>query len=174
MSPNALLEALPLEAGLLRLRWLREADLPDFLAYRRDPEVARYQGWSAMDEAAALAFLREVAAPSGWPLGEWIQIGIARRHDDALVGDIGLLREAPDQVQLGISLARSAQGQGWARAALLTLREALGAKQLRAISDARNAASLRLFTALGFVETGREAVEVKGEPCIDVTLVWTA
>ena len=49
-----------------------------------------------------------------------------------------------------------------------------GPVRQRAVSDARNAPNLRLFTALGFVETVREAVEVKGEPCIDVTLLWHA
>lgn len=165
---------LPVPAGPVRLRALREADLPHFLAYRSDPEVARFQGWSPMDADAARDFLREVAAPGPWPLGAWLQIGIARTDDDGLVGDIGLLHEAPGQVQIGISLARHAQGRGWARAALLALREALDVPRLRAVSDARNAPSLRLFTALGFVEMGREAVEVKGERCIDLTLVWRA
>ena len=62
MPPRALFTCLPLDLGRLRLRWLREGDLPEFLAYRSDPEVARFQGWAPMDEAAARAFLREVAA----------------------------------------------------------------------------------------------------------------
>lgn len=172
MPPHPLFTRLPLEAGPVRLRTLRESDLPEFLAYRSDADVARFQGWSPMDENAALAFLREVASPSTWRVGEWQQIGIARAVDDRLVGDIGLLLETPQQVQLGISLARHAQGQGWARAALEALRSALGAQRLRAIADARNLASLRLFEAMGFGETGREAVEIKGERCTDVTLVW--
>lgn len=174
MTPSTLLERLPLDAGAVRLRLLRETDLHAFLAYRCDPEVARYQGWSVMDETAALAFLRDTATPVAWTVGEWLQIGLADARDDRLLGDLGLLLEAPEQVQLGISLARRAQGRGLARAALLALRSALGARTLRAISDARNTASLRLFTGLGFIETGREAVEVKGEWCTDVTLVWTA
>lgn len=165
---------LPLPAGPVRVRLLREDDLPAFLAYRSDPAVARFQGWAPMDATAAHDFLREVAVPGPWPLGGWLQIGIARVDDDRLVGDIGLQHEAPGQVQLGISLAREAQGRGWARAALGALREALGVVRLRAVCDARNTQSLRLFAALGFVETGREAVEVKGERCTDVSLAWTA
>jgi RimJ/RimL family protein N-acetyltransferase len=34
------------EARRLVLRRLREADLEALVAYRADPEVARYQGWS--------------------------------------------------------------------------------------------------------------------------------
>ncbi len=34
----------PVSVGPVRLRALREADLPDFLAYRSDFEVARFQG----------------------------------------------------------------------------------------------------------------------------------
>lgn len=170
------LDALPLDAGAVRLRRLREADLADFLAYRSDAEVARYQGWAPMDEAAALAFLRAVAAPldgpaQAWAVGEWLQIGIARADDDRLVGDVGLQLETPTQVQLGISLARAAQGRGWARAALIALRGALQAETLHAVCDARNTSSLRLFSGLGFVEAGRERVEVKGEACVDVSLI---
>lgn len=161
---------LPLDAGPVKLRLLRSTDLEPFLAYRSDPDVARYQGWRAMDREAALGFLREVEAPGPWQVGEWQQIAIARTADDVLVGDIGLLREEAQQVQLGISLARDAQGQGRASAALQALIGALPGVRLRAISDARNAASLRLFTRLGFAELGREAVVVKGEACTDVIL----
>lgn len=161
---------LPLPAGPVHLRHLRLADLDAFLAYRSDPVVARFQGWAPMDRNSALDFLREVAAPSAWPLGAWQQLGIADPSDDRLVGDIGLLRETRTQLQIGISLARAAQGRGWARAVLGALADALPAQRLRAIADARNAPSLRLFAALGFRETGREDVVVKGEACVDVVM----
>ncbi len=35
----------PLETDRLILRQFRDTDLDEFLAYRSDPRVARYQGW---------------------------------------------------------------------------------------------------------------------------------
>lgn len=171
--PHPLLARLPIAAGPVGLRALRADDIDDFLAYRGDPEVARFQGWQAMDRAAALAFLEE-ALPDPWQTGDWAQIGIACAADDRLVGDIGLLREGPAQAQLGFSLARSAQGRGWARAAVQAcidgLLTPLGMTRLRGITDARNAPSLRLLLALGFTPTSREDSVFRGEACTEITL----
>ena len=38
-----------------RLRRFAEADLPTFIAYRNDPDVARYQNWEGISEAEAVA-----------------------------------------------------------------------------------------------------------------------
>jgi aminoglycoside 6'-N-acetyltransferase len=172
-AEHPLLARLPIAAGAVRLRALRTEDVDDFIAYRSDPEVARYQGWQPMDDEAALAFLQEVA-PSPWREGDWVQIGIARADDDRLLGDIGLLREGPEQVQLGFSLARGAQGRGWAQAAVRAcidgLLVPLGMTRLRGITDARNAASLRLLSRLGFLPITRENVVFRGEACTEVTL----
>jgi aminoglycoside 6'-N-acetyltransferase len=170
---HPLLVRLPIPAGDVGLRALRAEDLDHFLAYRSDPEVARYQSWQPMDRAAATAYLLD-AAPPPWQEGDWAQIGIARSSDDRLVGDIGLLREGPAQVQWGFSLARGAQGRGWARAAVRACIDGLllplGMTRLRGITDARNVASLRLLSALGFVQAGSEEVLFRGERCTEVTL----
>ena len=39
----------PLAAGPVRLRRLAMAEVPAVVAYRRLPEVARYQGWGVVD-----------------------------------------------------------------------------------------------------------------------------
>jgi aminoglycoside 6'-N-acetyltransferase len=173
---HPLLARLPVAAGAVCLRALRAADIDDFLAYRSDPEVARYQGWQSMDLEAALAFLQDAALPP-WREGDWAQIGIARADDDGLVGDIGLLREGPAQVQLGFSLARAAQGRGWAQAAVGAcidgLLVPLGMTRLRGITDARNGASLRLLWRLGFLQTSSEDLVFRGEPCTEITLERT-
>jgi aminoglycoside 6'-N-acetyltransferase len=178
---HPLLARLPVHAGPVRLRALRAADIHDFQAYRSDPAVARFQGWQPMDRDAALAFLRH-AAPPPFNVGDWAQIGIARTDnendsdsdDDQLVGDIGLLREGLTQVQIGFSLARSAQGRGWAFAAVGAcideLLLPLGLTRLRGITDSRNAASLRLLSRLGFVQTSSEEQVFRGEPCTEITL----
>jgi aminoglycoside 6'-N-acetyltransferase len=172
-TDHPLLARLPVAAGAVCLRALRTGDVDDFLAYRSDLEVARYQGWQPMDRDAALVFLHD-AAPSPWREGDWAQIGIARAEDDGLVGDIGLLREGPAQVQLGFSIARAAQGRGWAHAAVRACIDGLllplGMTRLRGITDVRNAASLRLLSRLGFLQTSSEDLVFRGEACTEVTL----
>ena len=86
--------------------------------------------------------------------GEWSQIAIVA---DGLVGDIGLcLDDASHEVEIGITLARGAQGLGYARRAVrlavhLVWRDS-SAQCIRAITDARNAAALILLERSGFRE----------------------
>jgi len=50
-----------LRTARLRLREMRAADLPAFVAYRQDPEVARYQGWDesfSLDDSASAKIRR--------------------------------------------------------------------------------------------------------------------
>lgn len=173
VTHHPLLARLPINAGAVKLRALGADDLDDFLAYRSDPQVARFQGWQPMDRELALAFLED-AAPQPWGLGVWAQIGIARARDDRLVGDIGLLRESDTQVQIGFSLNRCAQGQGWAQAAVSACMSALlvplDIQTVRGITDSRNAASWRLLLRLGFTEGSRECVLVRGEVCTDIEM----
>ena len=101
------------------LRRLRHSDFGAFQAYRRIPELGRYQGWSPMSESEALAFLGEMEATPLFQPGQWVQLGIADPHTDALVGDIGLHLSGDSQTgEVGFTLAPSAQGRGVASAAV--------------------------------------------------------
>ena len=145
----------------LVLRALAPADLSAFVAYRSDPLVARYQGWEApySREDAELLFSGANADLPPVP-GEWRQVGIARRADGELLGDCAYLlgAEGPE-AEIGVTLARAHQGQGYAQEALSalfgTLRETLGMRRLIARCDPRNEPVLRLFSRLGFVEDSR-------------------
>jgi RimJ/RimL family protein N-acetyltransferase len=83
----ALFDHLPLSSQRVRLRRLRASDFRAFHAYRSDPDVARYQGWSPMSEDEAMTFLRENGRNAELEPGEWAQIGIASLDDDRLIGD---------------------------------------------------------------------------------------
>ena len=97
------------------LRRLHPRDLAAFQAYRSIPEVGRYQGWSPMSDADALAFLDEMHRAPLFTPGQWIQLGIAEPEADALVGDIGLhLSEDGASGEVGFTLQPSAQGRGLA------------------------------------------------------------
>jgi hypothetical protein len=58
-------DPLPRFGAGIALRRLSVSDLAAFQAYRSDPELGRYQGWSPMSEPEARAFLEEM---NGVPL----------------------------------------------------------------------------------------------------------
>jgi len=164
--------ALPREGERVSLRRLTPADLGDFQAYRQDAQVGSYQGWTAQSDPRALAFLDEMSkAPFTLAPGEWLQLGIAERAGERLIGDIGLCRRSGAEVEIGFSLAASAQGQGLAGEALRLLLQLLfGQFELQrviAVTDARNSAALRLLQRLGArLERSEEAV-FRGEACVE-------
>jgi [ribosomal protein S5]-alanine N-acetyltransferase len=159
-------------AGIV-LRRLSIADLAAFQAYRSDAELGRYQGWSPMPDAQALAFLAEMGEAALFRPGEWAQIGIAQPHQPDLIGDIGLyLAEDARHAEIGFTLARPAHGRGLATAAV---REALGlvfqctsVERVLGITDARNQASIALLERVGMRRQETRDAIFRGEPCLEV------
>jgi RimJ/RimL family protein N-acetyltransferase len=144
-----------IETERLRLRRFADADLPAFIAYRNDPDIARYQSWEAITKAEAIAFiLEQKTAPVGVP-GEGIQIAIERKDNGRMIGDcyFNVMEDDPRQAEIGYTLTREAQGQGFATeavAALLTWAFAtFDLHRVVAIVDVRNTASVALHERLG-------------------------
>ena len=72
----------------LMLRRFTTADMDAFVAYRADPEVARYQGWEAgFSRAQGEEFLEWVKSVDPDTPGEWFQFAIERRDAPGLIGD---------------------------------------------------------------------------------------
>lgn len=59
-----------LETERLLLRRFRETDLAPFLAYRNEPEVARYQDWEGCTEAEARGMIRALEREEPFAPGE--------------------------------------------------------------------------------------------------------
>jgi aminoglycoside 6'-N-acetyltransferase len=154
------------------LRRLRRSDLAAFQAYRHDPELGRYQGWSAQSDADAQAFIDEMAAAPPFVRGQWLQLGIADAASDALIGDIGLCLDSDGRsAEIGFTLARAHQGRGLATAAVAQALQLLWDRDIErvvGITDTRNRASLRLLERLGFVPQQTRTTVLKGEPCDEV------
>jgi RimJ/RimL family protein N-acetyltransferase len=136
-----------LETARLVLRPFTAADLDAFVAYRREPDVARYQSW---DTSYSRADAEAVLSP-----GEWTQVAIADRATGALLGDCAV-HAVPDQprtTEVGITLAPASQGRGIAREALGALIgdlfAARGMHRIVAHADDRNVAVHRLLEHLG-------------------------
>lgn len=155
-----------------RLRRLHPRDLDAFQAYRALPELGRYQGWSPMPNAEALAFLREMHEVPGFANGQWLQLGIAEPDSDVLVGDIGIyLSEEGADGEIGFTLHPSSQGRGIAgravREALQLFFAATRANRILGITDERNVPSIRLLERAGFALVEIRQVEFRGQPCTE-------
>jgi RimJ/RimL family protein N-acetyltransferase len=147
-----------LETLRLRLRRFQADDVPAFSAYRSDPDVARYQGWTApvpVEEAASL--VRHFADGDPGVPG-WFQYAVELKADGDLIGDVGVkLHENLMQADLGFTLAADRQGYGYATEAVRAVLDDLFARGLRRVSaecDARNTGSARLLERVGFQQEG--------------------
>jgi ribosomal-protein-alanine N-acetyltransferase len=157
------------------LRRFRPGDLAAFQAYRALPDLGRYQGWSPMSDGEAAEFLAKMETAPFFTPGEWVQLAIGE-PGGGLAGDIGIFL-APDSshAEVGFTLAPAAQGRGLATAAV---REALDlvfagtpVVEVRGVTDARNAPSIRLLERLGFQLAERRDAIFREEPCIELVYV---
>ncbi len=111
-----------LETERLLLRRLRESDIAPFLAYRNDPEVARYQDWVDCTKAEARGMIP--AHERGEPFfpGEWFQFAVELKETERLVGDLGFKVETDGkQAEVGYTFAREHWGKGYASEAVSRL-----------------------------------------------------
>lgn len=144
-----------IETPRLRLRRFTAADLPAFVAYRCDPEVARYQSWDDCTPDEAEAFLAEQDGLRPGTPGTWFQFAVEVKSTGALAGDCALHvhDEDPRLGAIGYTLAREAQGRGYAAEAVRALLGyAFGTLRLHRVSattDCENAASVALLERVG-------------------------
>ncbi len=141
------------------LRRFERGDRATFLAYRRHPDVARYQSWDTdYSDAAADSFFAEMTTAAVWRPGSWFQIAI--EHDGTLIGDVAFWPD-PDgaEVEIGYSLHPDHQRHGFASEAVTALLRALrghGVQRVVAGCDLDNERSAALLERLGFDFTGVE------------------
>lgn len=147
------------------LRRMAPDDLAAFQAYRRDPDIARYQSWEEMDDTRASRFLHHCATVD--PLlrpGHWTQIAVADTETNALIGDMGLrLAEDESEAETGITLAAAHHGKGHAQRAMhlavALLFDTTPIHRIRAWADIRNTASVTLLHRCGFAFLGHEVTD---------------
>lgn len=163
-------DPLPLSTRRLVLRRFTEADAGTFLSYRNDPRIARYQGWENCSPDEAAEFVRVHAAkPFGQP-GEWLQIAVALKQSNQLIGDCALRFHAPDarQATIGGTLSRPYHRQGYPAEAMACLLECLFQRlelhRVVADTDVENTAAWRLMEQLGLRREGhlRQSLWFKG------------
>ena len=100
-----------LETARLTLRHFTDADLVPFMAYRNDPDVARYQSWEGISEAEAHAIIAEQKLLQPGVPGQWLQIAIELKETGTLVGDCALKIDEYEERQAEIGYTLSHRGE---------------------------------------------------------------
>jgi RimJ/RimL family protein N-acetyltransferase len=162
-----------LETGRLIIRRFLPDDLDSFVAYRADPDVARFQSWENFTLTAGIAFIAEMARQHPDTPGEWFQFAIELKSAGRMIGDCALhaFADRRTEAEIGFSIASAYQGRGYAGEAVAGLLDyafgTLGKSRIEALTDARNTKSIAVLERLGFVRDAamREPVEFKGEIC---------
>src|SRR5688500_4902548 len=101
-----------IETERLVLRRFTDGDAEPLLAYRSDPEVARYQVWQPWDDPqVARDWVATVKDGEPGTPGQWFQFAIDA--EGVMVGDVGLRTDTdPRVMEIGFTLSRGAQGKG--------------------------------------------------------------
>jgi RimJ/RimL family protein N-acetyltransferase len=167
-------DPLPVGDDRVVLRRFSPADLAAFQAYRHDAELGRFQGWTAQNDDDALEFITTMAQAPLFQPGEWIQLAIEDKASGSMVGDVGIfVADDAQSAEIGFTLARPAQGMGFAtRAVRLAIRlvfEHTPVREITGVTDARNAASIRLLERVGMQRRSTQDARFKGEPCQEHT-----
>ncbi|HVN54786.1 MAG TPA: GNAT family N-acetyltransferase [Anaerolineaceae bacterium] len=160
-----------LDTPRLTLRSFQRSDIEPFSRYRSDPEVARYQGWEipyTLEQATR--FVGEMIAASPGIPGQPYQVAIELRATGEMIGDCMFVRLPEDerQAEIGFTLARAFQGQGYASEAVARLLDYLfsdlNLRRVRANCDPQNTSSARLLRRLGMRQEGHfiESLWLKG------------
>ena len=156
----------------LRLRRFMLADLTTFVAYRSDPDVARYQSWDAPYSLAdGERLISALLGEHPDTAGQWFQYAMVLSGTGELIGDCASGTDATDprQAEIGFTLRPEFQGHGYAtEGARLLLGYLFGARSKHRVTarcDPRNAASAAVLERLGLRREGylRESTWAKGE-----------
>jgi aminoglycoside 6'-N-acetyltransferase len=169
-------DVLPRKTKRIALRRLTTADLEEFQAYRSDPKIGQYQGWTPMSDGEARAFLAEMEEAELLSPGKWCQIAIAASSTNNLLGDIGVfLSEDQDEAEIGFTLSSTHQGKGLATEAvglaINLIFEKSKASLIKGITDSRNQPSINTLERLGMCRTESLQATFRGESCIEYVYV---
>lgn len=164
---------LPRSAGNTLLRRLAGDDVEAFHAYRSDPRLARFQGWSPMTAAEAEVFVAGMSTCESLLPGGWVQLGIAEGSSGRLIGDLGIhVDQTVCLAEMGFTLSARYQRQGHARRAVMLASKLIfncaPVRRIQAITDARNTPSIALLQNSGFIRQSEYETSFKGERCIEI------
>jgi RimJ/RimL family protein N-acetyltransferase len=139
----------------LKLTPLVASDAPAMYEYRADPEVCRYQSFEPGTLGDVEAFIDGLQANEFDTAGTWFQFTIRLRDSGQLIGDFGTHFDADDprQVEIGFTVSRAHQGQGYGTEAVIGVLDhllgPLGKHRVYASVDPRNEPCVALLKRVG-------------------------
>ena len=165
-------DPLPRTFGRVSLRRLVPADHPTFQAYRHDASVGQYQDWAPLSDGDASQFIADMSHVALFPRGQWVQLAIADRRTNELIGDLGICVAADGvSAELGITLASAAQGTGFAtdalQAAIHLTFDQTAVSRISAVVDARNLPAIRLLERVGMRRVESVAAVFREQSCVE-------
>ena len=165
-------DTFPPATGRFTLRRLRAGDLAEFQAYRHDPEVGRYQGWTPWNDDYARSFLEKMSLAYLFQPAAWFQIGIADGETDSLIGDIGIcIGEGGVTADIGFTMGAESQGRGLGTeavsAAISLIFKTTTVDEVTGTTDARNVSSIRLLDRVGMQKIRTVETEFRSAPCTE-------
>ena len=149
-----------IESARLRLRHFQDSDVTQFMGYRNDPIVAKYQSWEGISEPEARTFIQEQKEIQPGVPGQGLQVAIELKAMNALIGDCYFTINVLDhrQAEIGFTLSREYQGYGYATEAVSSFLNyafhSLDLHRIIAITDCENIASVALLERLGMRREG--------------------
>ncbi|SHG31195.1 GNAT family N-acetyltransferase [Flavobacterium defluvii] len=165
------MKPLHIKTPKLIIRHLVLSDLSDFIIYRSNPEVTKYQGFDVMTIDQAEDFIKENSGKYFGNPGEWVQYAIENIETGKLIGDCAIKLDQYDSriAEAGITISHLEQKKGYAKEVLLGilnfLFDEIKVHRVVEIVDAENTASINLLKSIGFREEGHfiENIFFKGK-----------
>jgi len=144
-----------IKTARLYLRPIESNDTKALFKYRSDSVTNKYQGWIPKTNDEVKAFIAKVSPAINIP-GTWFQFIILLNDSNTVIGDIGIHFSDTDnsQVEIGCTLDKSFQGNGYATEALkqviVFLFNDLNKDKIITSIDPRNIKSINLVEKTGF------------------------
>jgi len=124
------------------------------MALRQNPEVSRFHHWSPADELEVHWFIHCFSDSFRIVPGEWKQLGVFRREDNAIVGDCGFRVNDDGEAEISYTVAPEFRRRGFASEAVSALVDSLLSRPKITCAIARitpdNLPSAGLLAKLGF------------------------
>ncbi len=144
----------------LHIRTMKNHDVENFLDYRSNPEIVKFQSFDVMDLDRAQKFVEEHSQKRFGKLGEWVQYAIENLETREMIGDCAIKLDAFDAqiAEIGITVSHRHQKKGFAREALSGIVDFLFSNgdfhRIVELVDTQNAASIAMLESCGFRQEG--------------------
>lgn len=144
-----------IETERLHLKPIERTDASALFDYRSDAVTNKFQGWIPKKIEDAYEYINKTTSEFD-VVDSWFQLVIIDKNSNQIIGDIGVhfLDADKKQVELGITVAKIQQREGFATEALkgiiTYLFDTFNKRRITASIDPDNKNSIKLFERLGF------------------------